>query len=160
MIDDTDRKHLKRCIELAEEALACGDEPFGSVLVSAEGHVLFEDHNWVVTEGDPTRHPEIKIARWAAKNMSPEERASATVYTSGEHCPMCAAAHGWVGLGRVVYASSAAQLSSWMKEFGNGRPAVNPLPIEEIVRDIDVDGPVPELAEQVGELHRHFHKQK
>jgi len=25
------------------------------------------------------------------------------MYTSGEHCPMCAAAHGWVGIGKLVY---------------------------------------------------------
>ncbi|BBI59960.1 hypothetical protein HSBAA_12660 [Vreelandella sulfidaeris] len=29
--------YLNRAIELAEEALEAGDEPFGSVLVSAEG---------------------------------------------------------------------------------------------------------------------------
>ena len=33
--------------------------------------------------------------------------AACTVYTSGEHCPMCSAAHAWVGLGRIVYAVSA-----------------------------------------------------
>ena len=46
------------------------------------------------------------------------ERAGATVYTSGEHCPMCAAAHGWVGLGRVVYVASSAQLAGWLEEMG------------------------------------------
>ncbi|TYP93709.1 tRNA(Arg) A34 adenosine deaminase TadA [Fodinibius salinus] len=160
MIDETDLKHLRRCIKLAEEALEVGDEPFGSVLVSADGEVLFEDHNREVTEGDPTRHPEIKIARWSAKNMRPEERVSATVYTTGEHCPMCAAAHGWVGLGRVVYASSSAQLSEWKEELSDKPPPVKTLPIEEVVRDIEVEGPVPELTEKVRELHRRFHSRK
>src|SRR3712207_7274778 len=40
---------------------------------------------------------------------------SATVYTSGEHCPLCAAAHAWVGLGRIVYASSSVQLTAWLR---------------------------------------------
>src|SRR5690606_42128288 len=66
---------------------------FGSILVSASGQVLFEDRNRVAG-GDHTRHPEFAIARWAAENLSTEARAAATVYTSGEHCPMCAAAHG------------------------------------------------------------------
>lgn len=44
MITDIDKKHLKRCIELAQEALDKGDQPFGSVLVSADGEILFEDH--------------------------------------------------------------------------------------------------------------------
>ena len=50
--------------------------------------------------GDATRHPEFAIARWAADESDAcPTRADATVYTSGEHCPMCAAAHAWVGLG-------------------------------------------------------------
>jgi len=38
-----DQHSLKRCVELAAHALASGDEPFASILVSAEGKVLFED---------------------------------------------------------------------------------------------------------------------
>lgn len=156
MISETDLKYLRRCVELAKIALEKGDEPFGSVLVSQDGEVLFEDHNHVAG-GDHTQHPEFNIARWAANNMTPEERAKATVYTSGEHCPMCAAAHGWVGLGRIVYASSSAQLVEWMKEFGVGPSRVRNLPIEEVIRDAQVAGPVPELAEEIKELHRQSH---
>src|SRR5690554_7188557 len=117
MITEQDRTHLRRCVELATAALDAGDEPFGSVLVSSDGEVLFEDRNRVAG-GDHTQHPEFAIAKWAASNMSPEDRSRATVYTSGEHCPMCAAAHGWVGLGRIVYASSSAQLGRWLTELG------------------------------------------
>ncbi len=156
MINDTDLKHLRRCVELARTALEAGDEPFGSVLVSADGEVLAEDHNHVAG-GDHTQHPEFALARWAAENMTPEERAKATVYTSGEHCPMCAAAHGWVGLGRIVYASSSAQLTEWLSEMGVAPGRVRPLPIQEVIRGTPVDGPVPELAEEVRELHRRLH---
>jgi len=157
MINDTDLKHLRRCIELAKAALEVGDEPFGSVLVSANGDVLMEDHNHVAG-GDQTQHPEFALARWAASNMSPEERSKATVYTSGEHCPMCAAAHGWVGLGRIVYASSSEQLAQWLSEMGVGPSRVRNLAIQEVIRDTTIDGPVPELAEQVRELHLQFYK--
>lgn len=153
MITDTDLKHLARCVELARMALEKGDEPFGSVLVSAEGKVLFEDHNHVAG-GDHTQHPEFELARWAANNMTPEARALATVYTSGEHCPMCSAAHGWVGLGRIVYASSSKQLVEWLSDFGAEPSRVRSLPIEEVIRDTQVDGPVPELAAEVRELQR------
>ncbi len=110
-MDDDDLRFLRRCIELAADALQQGDEPFGSVLVAANGQLLHEDRNRVAS-GDKTRHPEFALARWAAENLSPAERAGATVYTSGEHCPMCAAAHAWVGLGRIAYASSSQQLAS------------------------------------------------
>ncbi|MCW1927486.1 nucleoside deaminase [Bhargavaea beijingensis] len=156
MITDVDLKHLRRCVELAETALNKGDEPFGSVLVSADGEVLAEDHNHVAG-GDHTQHPEFALARWAAQNLTPEERSRATVYTSGEHCPMCAAAHGWVGLGRIVYASSSEQLAEWLEELGVVPSRVRNLSIQEVIRDTLVDGPVHELAEQVRELHRRLH---
>lgn len=159
MISETDLQHLRRCLELAETALEKGDEPFGSVLVSAEGEVLFEDHNHVAG-GDHTQHPEFAIARWAANNMAPEDRARATVYTSGEHCPMCAAAHGWAGLGRIVYASSSEQLAGWLTEMAVPAGPVRNLAISDVIRDSEVEGPVPELAEQVHQLHRRLHAAK
>lgn len=156
MITDVDMNHLRRCVELARTALEKGDEPFGSVLVSADGRVLAEDHNRVAG-GDHTQHPEFNLARWAANHMTPEERSKATVYTSGEHCPMCAAAHGWVGLGRIVYASSSEQLVQWLGEMGLHPSRVRNLPIRDVIRDTPVDGPVPELAEEIRELHRRFY---
>ncbi len=129
-------------------------------------NVLFEDHNHVAG-GDHTQHPEftlarwaanhMTLARWAANHMTPEERSKATVYTSGEHCPMCAAAHGWVGLGRIVYASSSEQLVQWLSEMEVAPSRVRSLPIQDIVRDITVDGPVPELAEQIRQLHHQLY---
>ncbi|NLG77759.1 MAG: nucleoside deaminase [Xanthomonadaceae bacterium] len=156
MVTDVDMRHLRRCVELAEEALQAGDQPFGSVLVAANGSVLAGERNRV-SSGDATRHPEFELARWAAANMTPAERAAATVFTSGEHCPMCAAAHGWVGLGRIVYASSSEQLSMWRTEMGIPAPPVRPLPIREIVPGLTVDGPVPDLAERIRQLHRRYH---
>jgi hypothetical protein len=63
-----------------------------------------------------------------AAHLTPEQRAGATVYTSGEHCAMCAAAHGWVGLGRIVYASSSAQLGAVADGGGRALPVL-PLPV-------------------------------
>jgi tRNA(Arg) A34 adenosine deaminase TadA len=155
-ITEADLPYLRRCVELAAEAVDAGDFPFGSVLVAEDGTVLAEDRNREVTAGDPTRHPEFELARWAATNMTPQERAAATVYTSGEHCPMCAAAHGWVGLGRIVYATSTKQTGAWLAELGVGPAPVLPLAIPEVVRGVVLAGPVPDLAEQVRDLHRRF----
>lgn len=152
-MDDNDLRHLRRCVELAEQALESGDEPFGSVLVTGDGAVLAEDHNRVAG-GDRTRHPEFELARWAAENLSPRERRAATVYTSGEHCPMCAAAHAWVGLGRIVYATSTAQLTSWLGEWGVPSGPVAPLPISQVAPGVPVDGPSIELETQVKQLYR------
>ncbi len=158
-MNETDQKYLLRCVELAEIAMEGDNDPFGSVLVAPDGEVLFEDYNREST-GDGTRHPEFEIARWAAENLTREQRAAATVYTSGEHCPMCAAAHGWVGLGRIVYAGSSAQLVDWLAEIGSPMPPVNPLPISAILPNPKVDGPEPALSTRLRALHHKRAKQK
>ena len=136
VISDDDLARLGRCVELAREALDNGDEPFGSILVDGDGRTRFEDRNRV-KDGDQTRHPEFAIARWAVDNLTPAERARATVYTSGEHCPMCSAAHAWVGLGRIVYATSSEQLTQWLAEWGAPSPPVAPLPITAVAPRVD-----------------------
>ena len=154
-MNDTDLEHLRRAVDLAEIALDAGEEPYGSVLVGADGTVLMEDHNRT-SGGDQTRHPEFELARWAANNLAPADRAAATVYTSGEHCAMCSAAHGWVGLGRIVIAASSEQLAGWAADLGAAPARVSRLSINEVVPDLPVEGPVPELAERVRGLQRRF----
>ena len=151
-----DLPHLRRCVELATEAVDAGDFPFGSVLVAGDGRVLAEDRNREHSAGDATRHPEVELARWAAAHMTADERTAATVFTSGEHCTMCSAAHAWVGLGRIVYVSSSEQLIAWLTELGVPRSPVQALAIGQVAPGLVVQGPVPGLDEQVHELHRRF----
>ncbi|WP_156227250.1 nucleoside deaminase [Corynebacterium comes] len=150
-ISDLDQQWLARAVDLAEQALATGNDPYGSVLVAGDGTELFADHNRTAS-GDDTRHPEFAIARWAAENLTPDGRARAVVYTSGEHCPMCAAAHGWVGLGRIVYAASSAQITGWRSAFGHPPSPVAPIPVGDVVPGIQVDGPDEELSARVKSL--------
>jgi tRNA(Arg) A34 adenosine deaminase TadA len=86
--------------------------------------------------------------------MSPAERTAATVYTSGEHCAMCSAAHAWVGLGRIVYAGSSEQLGKWRAEFGAAPSPIKSLPIQAVIANAVVEGPEPSLADRLKELHR------
>ena len=88
--------------------------------------------------------------------MTAAGRAAATVFTSGEHCPMCSAAHAWVGLGRIVYVSSSEQLTAWLAELGVPPSPVRALAVREVAPGLTVQGPVPGLDEQVRELHRRF----
>lgn len=41
--EESDWRHLRRCVELAEEALASGDQAFGSVPAAKDGTCLAED---------------------------------------------------------------------------------------------------------------------
>jgi tRNA(Arg) A34 adenosine deaminase TadA len=105
----TDETHLRRAIELAAEGRAAGEQPFGSLLVGPEGQVFAEDWNTVSSERDITAHPELKVARWAARELAPEIARKTTLYTSCQPCIMCVGAIERSGLGRVVFALSTDQ---------------------------------------------------
>ena len=149
---DDDLTYLRRCVELAREAFEAGDQPFGSLLVDGAGTVRFEERNRA-GDGDETRHPELDVARWSAFHLTAAERAGSTVYTSGEHCPMCSAAHAWMGLGPIVYAGSTAQLVVWRAAWGLPPSPVVPLAVQEVAPGIEVRGPFLELEDELRDLH-------
>ena len=152
-LKETDEKYLRRCLELAKESVEAGDEAFGSVLVTEDGKIIAEARNRV--NETILAHPEIDLAYWAAENLSEEERAKTTMYTTGEHCPMCSAAHGWVGLGTLVFLSSAQQLGEWQKEFNLPSAPINFLPVEDIIKNVEVRGPADGgLLEEIKILHQ------
>lgn len=156
MIFESDIPFLERCLELAEQAVAAGDQAFGSILVSEDGEILAEDRNRTA-ELTALAHPEYALAKWAAENLSELERAHTTMYTTGEHCPMCAAAHGWVGLGPIVYLSSAEQFAAWMRKNNISQSAVANIPVEEVIRNVEVRGPVEgKLHDRLFALHRKY----
>jgi tRNA(Arg) A34 adenosine deaminase TadA len=107
---ETDERHLRRAIELSAAARAAGDMPYGSLLVGPAGDVLTEARNTVLTEKDISAHPELKLARWAARQLDADVARQTTMYTSCQPCPMCTGAIARSGLGRVVFALSGEQL--------------------------------------------------
>jgi tRNA(Arg) A34 adenosine deaminase TadA len=109
---EADERHLRRAVELAAAARTAGDMPYGSLLVGPAGDVLAEDRNTVLTEQDITAHPELKLARWAARHLDAASARLTTMYTSCQPCPMCSGAIARSGLGRVVFALSGEQLAA------------------------------------------------
>jgi tRNA(Arg) A34 adenosine deaminase TadA len=107
-----DLRLLRRAIALAAEARAAGNPPFGSLLVGPDGSVIAEERNTSITEQDITAHPELKLARWAARELDRETAAGTTMYTSCEPCGMCTGAIERAFLKRVVFAMSGAQLAT------------------------------------------------
>ena len=159
-LSEKDVEHLKHCLALAEEALKAGDEPFGSILVNENNEVIATARNRV-NEINTLAHPEIELAHWAAENLSTNERRHTKMYTSGEHCPMCAAAHGWVGLGELVYLSSAAQLATWLEEVDAKPAPINFIPAEKIIKNTPIRGPFEgELLQKIKELHYKYNQTK
>ncbi|MFD9598663.1 nucleoside deaminase [Kitasatospora sp. NPDC059973] len=117
-----DHTLLRRAIALAAEARASGNPPFGSLLAGPDGAVLAEERNTTRTERDITAHPELKLARWAARELDAATAAATTLYTSCQPCSMCEAAVQQAGLRRVVFALSNDQLLGIRP--GSGRPPV------------------------------------
>ena len=105
-----DEGYIREAIELAEKAVEKGNTPFGSLLV-IDDEVVRRSRNTTVTEEDITAHPELKLARWAARELDAEERAACTMYTSTEPCEMCSAAIHYAGLDRVVFSVSTGALA-------------------------------------------------
>jgi tRNA(Arg) A34 adenosine deaminase TadA len=152
VVSDVDLQHLRGCVELARIALKAGHGPFGAMLVGANGKALYQDHNRV-TDDDQTRHAEIGVIRWAVANLAPVQRIRTTVYTSCEPCPMCAATHAWAGLGRIVYATANAQLAGWLTEWDAPAMPVAMLPVHTITPRAVIDGPAPELEDEMKALY-------
>ncbi|MFJ3217985.1 nucleoside deaminase [Kitasatospora sp. NPDC086801] len=110
MITVADEALLRHAIAIAARAVALGDAPYGSLLAGPDGAILAEAHNTVRRDDDITAHPELKLARWAARELDPDAAARTTLYTSCQPCGMCAGGIVRSGLGRVVYALSTEQL--------------------------------------------------
>jgi len=101
-------------IELMREAIALAaeaDMPFGAVIVK-NGKILARGRNSGKRMQDPTAHGEMVAIHQCLADHGPEALRGATIYTSGEPCPMCMGAILWCRVGRVVYAASIPQLST------------------------------------------------
>lgn len=122
MLTADDHTLLRRAIEIAAAAVTSGDAPYGSLLADEHGTILIEAHNTVRRDNDIAAHPELKLARWAARELDPELAARTTMYTSCQPCQMCTGGLARSGLGRVVFALSAEQLVQLQP--GSGWPVV------------------------------------
>ena len=62
---------------------------------------------------------------------------------------MCSAAHAWVGLGRIVFVASSAQIADWRAALGAPASPVAALPISVVAPAMPTDGPVDDLVDEV-----------
>ena len=122
----TDLQHLREAIRLSDEARKHGNMPYGAVLVAADGEVLAATENTIVTDRDPTAHAETNAFRVAAKAVPVLRFAGATMYASGEPCPMCSGAIMRMGLKRVLFGIRAEVAMTYMPKSAGAMPgAVN-----------------------------------
>ena len=152
-----DERLLRQAIEVAARSVANGNLPFGSLLADPGGNVLLEAENTDITGKSPLNHAETNLMRMAVETLTPDQIATATLYTSCEPCAMCSGAMYWGGLNQMVYGMSELGL----REFTGAHP-LNPTMrgvgcrniLNSGQRHIEVSGP--HLIEEASVIHRDF----
>jgi tRNA(Arg) A34 adenosine deaminase TadA len=143
-------RHVERACALARESAENGDDPFGSLLVHG-GAVVQEAHNEINTEDDIALHPEMTLARWAARELG-ADASEAVLYTSTEPCSMCATALAYAGVNTVVYSVSGARAAELRGEGASGIPSTEVFERHGV--EPEVVGPV---RQEEGEaVHREY----
>lgn len=102
---------IRRCYEIAAEAVRKGNHPFGALLVR-NGQELLYAENTVTTDLDCTCHAELNLIRKAQLQLSKSELLAVTLYSSSEPCAMCAGAIYWAGIRSLVFGCSSKKLQS------------------------------------------------
>jgi tRNA(adenine34) deaminase len=155
--EQRDKELLRRAIALSEAAVAQGGRPFGAVVADGEGRVVAEAQG--VPSVDPrdwTAHSEMQALRRASAAMTWEALAGATIYASGEPCPMCAAAVYWCNIRRLVFCVSEPAMRALRAPYE--RAAGITMRCEEIFarcdRQIEAVGPL--LEEEGLPVHQRF----
>ncbi len=102
------QEHFMR---LALEEAKKGDAPYGAVIVK-DDNVVAVAYNTVKRDSDPSAHAEINAIRSLTAKLKTPSLAGYTIYTTGEPCPMCAAACIWADVSSIVYGASIDDLIS------------------------------------------------
>ncbi|AKF86886.1 hypothetical protein MFUL124B02_35445 [Myxococcus fulvus 124B02] len=147
-------RFLLQSIEAARRASSRGDQPFGAVLVDAQGQVLLEGENTVVTQRDCTGHAESNLMRDATKRFTPEVLAGCTMYASTEPCAMCAGAIFWGGVRRVVFSLSSAEFAQLVGTARGGLAMSCREVFERGSSPTQVEGPIP--LQEARDVHTAF----
>jgi len=108
----TDEEYVRLTLDIAREARAAGNHPFGAILVGPDGAVLMRAGNAHGAAGDRTGHAERVLMTQASLAYPAEFLANCTMVASAEPCAMCAGSAYWAGVGRVVYGLSERDLGA------------------------------------------------
>lgn len=103
MVNEEDKKYLKKAIEFARESVEKGGFPAGALVVK-DGKVIAEGISIGGILHDPTSHGEIVAIREASKILETTDLEGATLYESLQACVMCFSVAYWAGISRIVSA--------------------------------------------------------
>jgi len=139
-----DRRFMARAYELATIASTHGNGAHGALVVR-DGQILMEFSNNTKTSGDVTHHGETGLVSLTSVKLGIASMKGCTFYTSTEPCIMCCGAINSSGITRLVYGTTATQVSLLR---GRALP-VKPLQVREVFAragrpEVTVAGPLME----------------
>lgn len=146
----SDDRLLQRAIELAAQSLDDGTlTPFGAVVAVGET-VLGEGVSQVVKKIDPTAHAEVEALRSAATQTGSHLMPEATMYASGEPCPMCLIACCWARVPRLVFGATTRDIAELgFEDLQFYRELTLPAQERTIIVEIQAAGALAETAKGV-----------
>ena len=130
-------RHMRRCIELARQAMDSGDTPVGSLIVDGD-ELVSEGVEAVRARQDATAHAEMEALRTGFVRRHSRDLAGCTLYTSVEPCIMCAYAIRLARISVVVCGARGGdgeQAVSGHTILTDGRVAPN-RPPPFVIRDV------------------------
>lgn len=95
--------YMELALDEARIAADLGEVPVGAVIVSAEGRLVAQAGNRIVTQSDPTAHAEILAIRAAALVLGSERLTGCDLYVTLEPCTMCAGALSFARVRRLYF---------------------------------------------------------
>ncbi len=102
----SDEHWMRAALLLAERAEQVDDEvPVGALIVGADGQLLAQGSNRVISDSDPSAHAEIVVLREAGRRLGNYRMPGTTLYVTLEPCAMCAMAMVHARVARVVFAA-------------------------------------------------------
>ena len=122
-VSDSLRAAMLAAIGAAREGVESGEQPYGAVVMSADGGVIACAHDEVTARADPTAHSELLAVQGAVRALGPDLRGCTLVCTV-EPCAMCFQAAWWAAIDALVFGIE-------MREIAERYPEA----IEEVVID-------------------------
>jgi guanine deaminase len=97
-------------MRIALDEAVRADFPFGAAIVRSK-IVIATGRNQGEKNDDPTAHAEMMALRAVIAARQTSMLREATLYATGEPCPMCMGAILWCGIRRLVFAASIEELA-------------------------------------------------
>ena len=151
-------RYLMEANREAVQARSTGNTPFGAVLVDASGEIIMRQGNAEHDLHDATAHAEFVLASRASRTYDKQYLWGCTLYTTCEPCPMCTGGIYWANIGKIVFGITEERLLE-MTGADDKNPTFH-MGAEKIIaagqKEIALEGPAPEMEEEIVEVHKGF----